>query len=220
MNLRKLKVWLAVAVVTFSLGLLVTIQVRKPAKLERSSTEKLTLIIPEASWERIFFKPINAVTSLTGQGELRKTILKNGDHEVRIWWGFGLSPLEGLLLRHIDGNWSAVHVKADHYYEPTKATKTELKPPQAGWDATWKQLLDAGILKLPDASEIECGGGGMDGLSVVVEIQIDHTYRTYMYPNPSLERCDEAKQVVKLTELIWNALPTAESRTHRRLVAD
>jgi hypothetical protein len=119
-----------------------------------------------------------------------------------MWWGFGLSPLEGISLKYSAGQWRAIHVQADDYYEPTKARREELKPPKSGWNSTWQRLVDAGMLSLVDASEVNCGEGGLDGIGVVVETNIDRTYRTYMYPNPMLEKCSQAKQIVKITEII------------------
>jgi len=105
-------------------------------------------------------------------------------------------------------------VKGDNYYEPTKATREELKPPKSGWTATWKRLVDVGILSLPDASEVNCGEGGLDGIGVVVETNADRTYRTFMYPNPMLEKCSQATQIEKMLEILdqefqWTRTDTA-----------
>ena len=160
------------------------------------------MIIPKASWEPIFFRSINLLGKLTAQSELRKSSFRDDEHEARVWWGFGLSPLEGISLRYSGGQWSAIHVKADNYYEPTQARREELKPPKSGWNATWNRLVDAGILSLADASEVNCGEGGLDGIAVVIETNNFHTYRTYMYPNPMLEKCSQAKQIMQINEII------------------
>lgn len=204
MKLRKLTIFVVVPLVTFSLGVIIVVLRRTPPKVERNATQALTLVVPKASWEPIFFQQINTVTRLSGQSELRKTALKSGEHEARIWLGFGLAPLHGMTLRYVDGQWSAIYVEADNYYEPATVTRHELKPPQSGWDSVWKQLVAAGILKLPDASAIGCGEGGLDGYGVVVETNFDNVYRTYMYPNPTLEQCVEARQIVEITDLTLN----------------
>src|SRR5436190_21556745 len=117
---------------------------------------KMRVIVPKASWEPIFFRPINSVAKLSGQGDLRSTQLPTGDIEARIWWGFGLSPLEGVTVHRSGGQWSAIHVKADSYYEPTKAERRQLSNPKAGWETTWTRLVNEKLLTLPDASEINC----------------------------------------------------------------
>jgi len=54
-------------------------------------------------WESIFFRSIDRTTQLAQIEELRKTVVKNGDVEVRFWHGFGLSPLEAVILKRTDG---------------------------------------------------------------------------------------------------------------------
>ena len=158
--------------------------------------------IPKASWVQIFFKEINSVAKFTGQIDLTETRLRDGDLEARMWWGFGLSPLEGISLRRVGGQWSAIHTIADQYSEPTYAERRELQPPKSGWDKCWQRLLDAGILTQPDASAVNCGDIGLDGIGFVVETNTNRTYRTYMYHNPTLAKCNEAKQMVKIAEII------------------
>jgi hypothetical protein len=200
--MSRLKFLLVAALVTFSLGVMISVVLSRRTEVSRPSNQEVRLIIPKASWEPIFFQSINLVTKLTAQAELRTASLGEDEHEARVWWGFGLSPLEGISLRYGAGQWRAIHVKADDYYEPTKATREELKPPKSGWNTTWQRLVDAGIMSLVDASEVNCGEGGLDGISVVVETSIGHTYRTYMYPNPMLEKCSQAKQIMKIAEII------------------
>ena len=203
LKIRRPRLWLAAAVVTFLIGVTISIALRtKSSQTPQPSHNEVRLIIPKAGWEPIFFKTINSLTGLTAQTELRKISMGEGEHEARIWWGFGLSPLEGISLRYSGGRWSAIHVKADNYYEPTKATREELKPPRSGWETTWQRLVDAGILTLVDESEVNCREPGLDGISVVVETNIDRTYKTYKYSNPMLEKCSQAKQVVKITDTI------------------
>ena len=201
--MRRLTLWLIAALVTFSVGVMVFVMHnRRYLQLPPPSNQTVRLIIPHASWEPIFFREIKSVTSFTAQSHLREVSPGKDEHEARVWWGFGLSPLEGISLRYGAGQWSAIHVKADDYYEPTKATREELKPPKSGWNTAWQRLIDAGMLSLADASEVNCGEAGVDGVAIVVETNTDRTYRTYMYPNPSLEKCNEAKQVLKIVEIL------------------
>ena len=62
--------------------------------------------------------------------------------------------------------------------------------------------MGAGILTLPDASEVRCNTQVLDGMGYVVEIDADQTYRTYMYDNPQYAKCDEAKRMIKLSEIV------------------
>jgi hypothetical protein len=49
---------------------------------------------------------------------------------------------------------------------------------------------------------VGCRVGGRDGMSYVVEINSDRTYRTYMYDNPFYAKCDEAKRMMKIGEIV------------------
>lgn len=215
--MHRLRLWLLAALVTFSVGVMIFVLLnRRHAQVGQPSNQEVRLIIPHASWEPIFFRSINSLTSLTAQRQLREVSLGKDEHEARVWRGFGLSPLEGISLKYKAGEWSAIHVKADDYYEPKKATREELKPPKSGWNAAWQRLVDAGLLSLEDASEVNCGEGGLDGISVVVETNIDSTYRTYMYPNPMLETCSRARQVMKITEIIGEEFEWSTRILHTR----
>lgn len=195
-EMNKLTTRIVVAALTFLLGITAA-----SGWLIRRQSQEVQLNIPHAFWEPIFFRGINSVAKLSGQADLRKTNLPEGDLEVRMWWGFGLSPLEGITLRRAAGHWSALHVKADNYYEPTKTERQELRPPKSGWEACWLRLVDAGMLRLPDSSQVNCRPGGTDGLSFVVETHTHQTYRTYMYANPMWDECDEAQRMVEITEI-------------------
>jgi hypothetical protein len=138
--------------------------------------------------------------------------LPEGDVEVRIWWGFGLSPLEGVTLRHIAGRWSAIHVEADNYYEPKKADRRDLRAPSSGWEVAWQRLVNAGILTLPDASELKCNVDGLDGGAFVVEINKAEGYRTYMYDVPSAAKCNEARQMMEIGDIIFEEFNLGSSR--------
>jgi len=164
---------------------------------------EMRVILPKAGWEPIFFRYINPVTKLSGQADLRSTHLPAGDIETRIWLGFGLSPLEGVTLHRSGGQWTAVHVKADNYYEPTKAERRQLSNPKSGWETTWTRLVNEKLLSLPDASEINCSVGGLDGFGIVVEINADDTYRTYMYDMPSESKCNEDKNIMAIIDIIF-----------------
>lgn len=168
-----------------------------------SINHEVRLIVPDAGWEPIYFRVIDSVARLSGQTDLRKTGLAEGDLEVRVWWGGGLEPLEGVTLRRAGGQWSAIHVKADHYYEPQNAARRELGPPKAGWEAVWRRLVDAGILMLPDASEVGCDVVGLDGMAFVVETSENRTYRTYKYGSPMRAECNEAKQMMEIGDTLY-----------------
>lgn len=164
-------------------------------------SQKVQIIVSNGRWESIFFKEINRATNLAGQTELRNTNLKKGDVEIRVWRGFSLLPLEGIVLKRTDGQWSGLHIKTDNYYEAKKVETKQLNSPKSGWESFWKQVTDKEILTLPQSSENECDISEVDGISYVVEINQDKIYRTYHYPEGG-EKCREAKQMESIGEII------------------
>lgn len=90
---------------------------------------KVEVNLANARWEPIFFRLINRVTDLSNIKELRKTHVNEGDVHVRVWRGFGIGNLEGVVLTRINGQWSATHIKADDYSEPENVEVIKLDPP-------------------------------------------------------------------------------------------
>jgi hypothetical protein len=175
-------------------------------------SQKIQIILPNARWEQIFFNggevsgivegrfSINHVTKLAGLTELRKTSLKEGDVEIRVWRGFGLSPLEAVIIKRISGQWSAIHINHNNL---DKVELKELSPPKSGWESLWKKIVEKEILTLRDSSEINCGEGGIDGSGYVVEINQDKTYRTYMLSGDYAQgKCREANQIEEIGDVI------------------
>ena len=162
--------------------------------------------IPRASWEPIFFRSIDALTRRAGWQPLRAGPVPDGAVEVRIWIGFGLTPLEGYRLRRDGERWSAQHVKdsGDH------ASRVDVHSvsPKSGWPIVWRQLTDVGILTLTDSSALPRQEVVMlDGISYVVEINHGNAYRTYEYGNPQVQRWPEAKKIEKIVQTLQRELP-------------
>jgi len=63
-------------------------------------------------WEPIFFQAINERASKSGLLPLRSYTVPGGDVEVRVWDGFGLSQLVGVVLKRTHGVWSATFLHA------------------------------------------------------------------------------------------------------------
>ena len=67
----------------------------------------------------------------------------------------------------------------------------------------WTRLLNEKLLSLPDASEIGCNVQAFDGIGMVVEINTDNAYRTYMYDQPSLLKCNEDKNILAIVDIVF-----------------
>lgn len=160
------------------------------------------VILPNSRWEPIFFKFIDHVTEKAQIPALRQESLYPGNIEIRIWRGFGLSNLEGVIIKRNGSRWSASHLKADNYIDPVEMVDVvPLTEPKSGWESFWKQLNDKKLLELPDASEVNCEISMIDGTSYVVEINQNRIYRTFRY-YLGVENCPEAKRMNEIGELI------------------
>jgi hypothetical protein len=119
---------------------------------------------------------------VAGLQELRTISLPKEDQEVRIWRGFGLGNLEGVILSEHAGTWSAKHVVADDSLRPTGATVTELPEPRHGWPQM-KADMSSALLNSFSAS---CGEEAqVDGIGYVIEVNKDGIYRTARFPDSS-----------------------------------
>ncbi len=177
---------------------------------------ELRLIIPKDTWEPIFFEEINKRAKIAKLRNLRSTILPGDDLEVRVWVGFGLSALEGFIIRRDAGQWSAKHLEGIYPGLPRSEYQKKLQVPKSGWEAFWKRVVDEGLLTLPDSSDLKNGKLIEDGASYVVETNMNRTYRTYQYGNPDWQEWKEAKQIIKISNIIAEEFGQQEFRTKAR----
>ena len=165
---------------------------------------EFTLAIPKDGWEPIFFKPIDERARIANLPSLRSGALPQDDLETRVWIGFGLTALRGFDLKRSAGQWSGLYLQGIHAGLARNEYQKQLRTPKSGWDACWRRLEDAGILKLPDAAAIDCRGGALDGVSYVVETNMNASYRTYLYDNPQVAKCQEAKQMMEINRILYD----------------
>jgi hypothetical protein len=167
-------------------------------------SENVVSDIPKNFWEKLFFEEIDERSKEAKIKSLRKTKVNSEDIEVRIWMGFGLSRLEGFILKRTENNWSAMHIATDYVSNKFINRNKELSEPQIGWNPAWEKLLSAQILTLPDAQSINCMAGATDGFSFVVEAKKGDNYRTYMYENPDVIKkdCKEAAQMIEIYKIL------------------
>ena len=138
--------------------------------------------------------------------------MPDDDLEVRVWHGFGLTALEGFVLKRTAGEWSAIHLDGNPNL-PCSEYEKKLQTPKSGWELCWRRLEEAGILTLRDASAIGCSAMINDGMSYVVEFNSNGTYRTYLYDNPDYAKCKEAKQMIAIGNIISEEFDVAEMGT-------
>ena len=119
------------------------------------------------------------------------------------------------MLRRSSGQWSAIHLRGIRSNIPEEAYQEELGAPKSGWEACWSKLIELGIVTLQDAAEIQCSTMVEDGMSYVVEINYDNTYRTYLYDNPSYAECEQARKMIEIGNTIAEEFGIPEMRTRK-----
>jgi hypothetical protein len=165
--------------------------------------QKLRVSIPDATWEPEFFEFIETYIKQINLPSLRTIVLPNKDDlEVRFWADLRPNKLDAFVLRRINNQWSAVHVKGPYKHQGISPTKKNLAKPKSGWDGAWDKLVGAGILTLPDASEVKCNVVMIDGMVFIIETNFKWHYRTYAYGNPQEAKCNEAKQMISIIQII------------------
>jgi hypothetical protein len=169
--------------------------------VSQQPTRDLQMLIPNAHRDKVLFREINKTTSLANLPELRKMRVADGDIAIRVWRGFGTSPLEGVFIERISGQWYGYHIKADQYADPKSVKVERLETPKSGWESFWKDIVDKGLMTIQQSSENECDISSTDGLGYVVEINQNSSYRNYFYPE-NAEKCNEAEQIKKIGEII------------------
>lgn len=173
------------------------------------------LIVPKSIWEPIYFKSINERANIAKLGSLRVVLPKN-DLELRLWNGFGLTALEGFVLRRHAGKWSAIHLNGVYRGLPKREYQRQLSAPKSGWNEAWRKLVEMGIGTLPDAEEIGCSVFDNDGMSYVVELNYEFTYKTYQYDNPDYAKCEQAKTMIAIGNFIATEFGVPEMATPLR----
>jgi hypothetical protein len=188
-------------------------QTPRATKVETAKPEatQFRAVVPKSVWEPVFFQAIDKRASAARVPSLRRALPK-GDLELRLWNGFGLTQLQGFVLRRSSGQWSAIQLSV-RSKPPRQEYEKQLPAPKSGWNECWRKLMEIGVLSLPDASEINWSAGVLDGLSYVVEINYENTYRTYLYDNPSYAECEQAKKMIEIGNTIAEEFNVPEMRT-------
>jgi hypothetical protein len=159
---------------------------------------------PQKAWKPIFFREIDKRARLAKLRDLSRTTLQKDDLELRLWIGFGLIPLEGVIMKKRNGQWSALHLRSISPHLSRRDYQKPLAAPKSGWEPLWQHLVRDGILTLPDSSELKDEVLARDGESFVIEVNQGGAYQTYMYSNPHLQKWSEAKKIIEIVQTILN----------------
>jgi hypothetical protein len=178
-------------------------QTPTPTIVRERPVEVVVSDIPKG-WQPIF-QAIDEESRAVGIENLRKAIISDSDIEVRIWAGFGITKLQGFILKRRGTEWSSIHIGIPVGSRDHENKTIPLNTPRSGWESAWDSMLSHGILTLPNAGAIDCNSMYDDGYSYVVEVRKGRNYRTYMYDNPSEKfdnRCAEADKILAIANIV------------------
>ena len=159
--------------------------------------------------EPLFAETINERAKEANLFPLKSKKLNRDDLEFQVWVGFGKKPLEGFVIKRVAAQWEGTFLESINLTTKPPYRK-QLSPPKSGWEQFWSQLLDAGLLSLPDSSQLKDEVEVFDGTSYVVEVKKDGVYRTYAYMNPDYQKWAEAKQMLRIADILYTELGIAK----------
>src|SRR5215510_3810040 len=90
---------------------------------------------------------------------LKSKDLSGDDLEFRVWVGFGKKPLEGFVIRRAKGEWEGTFLESMNATTKPPYLK-QLSSPDSGWEQLWGQVVESGLLALPDSSQLNAGPDG------------------------------------------------------------
>jgi len=151
--MRKFTIRLFIALSTFILGIAAT---TVWVIHRQSSIQKVRIVIPNERLEKSFFHSLDEHTKGANLSNLRAIVLPEGDLEVRLWYDALPYQIGGFILRRSGHQWSADHLKGTREQSVFQMHREALAAPKTGWESMWGKLVRAGILVLPDASEVQC----------------------------------------------------------------
>jgi len=130
---------------------------------------------------------------------LKSKDLSGDDLEFRVWAGFGKKPLGGFVISRAKGEWAGTFLESMNATTKPPYLR-QLSSTDSGWEQLWGQVVESGLLTLPDSSQLNAGP---DGTSYVVEVKKDDVYRTYTYLNPDFQESKEAKQMLNIASILY-----------------
>lgn len=175
---------------------------QRPNAASAGQAQELRREIPEAEGEPSFFKALGERTKKVNLPNLRGMVLSDQDLEVRFWYDGHPRIINGFVIRRWANQWSALGIRQTGEGQDSSLKQEALRTPKSGWKTAWQRLVAAGILTLPDGSKVKCRTEVLDGAGFVVETNVKRVYRTYRYSNPQFAKCDEAKQVLLIEQII------------------
>ena len=136
-----------------------------------------------------------------GLSDLSKGTKAANELEVRLWYGFGLTGVDGFVLRRMGDRWTGETVTPIG-----RTTCYERRPTrQADWGVIWQQVRGSGLAGLPPKPSRDPKRLVLDGYSYVLEWWEGGRYRTFVYDNPDVFKTDEDLRMILIVRQLLGA---------------
>jgi hypothetical protein len=149
--------------------------------------------------EHAFVRYARAAAARAGLPDLGGASGPRGDVELRLWDGFGLAGIRGLILQRTRDQWRASLV------EPAEGDRgyTLLPlPDSVPWADRWRRAVQAGVLDLAPEAHRTDGGVARDGFAVVLELREAARYRTAVSEAVDAQCGTEARRLLAVAEIV------------------
>jgi hypothetical protein len=120
---------------------------------------------------------------------LRRTALRSGDIEARLWGTFNNSQTMAYLLKRTGGVWSGIDLLPPERENAACHYQMRLPTPRGGWEMLWEILESQGIRTLPDNLPPKAIDHlGKNDNFYLIEIEQDGKYRACIGAVPDTQR--------------------------------
>jgi hypothetical protein len=155
-----------------------------------------------------------------GLDDLRTKTLAGDDIEIRIWSepAAMTNAAQGYILERHSNSWTCDHLLSTESgisvagdgqqvvigLKPVNKSSTIEVEPLNGWEFLWNNLTSAGLLTLPDESQLDLKSDRSTppGNIYVIEVKSETGYRVYRYTNPEHFTLPETRAMSRIIQLL------------------
>ena len=166
---------------------------------------------PDTLTATFFLDVVRSIAAGLRLANLSQTALPARDVELRLWHGFGLGGVSGVIVRRTGERWVAITVEPAPPRMNPPTHVTYLPVPVAdtvNWASAWRSVQAIGLRSLAPVPLRDPGIMVNDGNSYVLEWREGDRYRTAVYANPDYFRTpDDLRMQAIADSLLMRAYP-------------
>ena len=166
---------------------------------------------PDTATASFFLDVVREIAAGLGLSDLAQSQSAPSDLEVRLWHGFGLFGVHGLIVTRQGPRWSAITVTPGppQMHPPTRVRYISSRlADTVSWATTWAAVQQLGLERLPPVPLRDPTIMVNDGNSYVMEWRDGNRYRTAVYGNPQVfKTADDTLMQAIADSLLFRAYP-------------